>query len=32
LASGAYYNLVVGGKKYLVQSNWNLSTKTCRMS
>ena len=32
LASGAYYNLVVSGKNYLVQANWNLNTKTCSMS
>ena len=32
LASGARYNLIVGGKKYYVQANWNLSTKTCRMN
>ncbi len=31
LPSGARYNLVVGGKRYYVQSNWNLITKTCRM-
>ena len=29
---GFRYNIVVGGLKYLIQSNWNLSTKTCRMS
>jgi hypothetical protein len=32
LSSGAYYNIVVAGKNYLIQSNWNLATKTCRMS
>ena len=32
LPSGAKYNMAVGGKNYLVQSNWNLNTKTCRMS
>jgi hypothetical protein len=32
LSTGAKYNLVVGGKNYYVQANWNLSTKTCRMS
>jgi hypothetical protein len=32
LSTGAYYNIVVGGKNYLIQSNWNLATKTCRMS
>jgi hypothetical protein len=32
LSNGAYYNLVVGGKKYLVQGNWNLSKKACSMS
>ena len=30
--NGAYYNIVVGGKNYLIQSNWNLNTKTCTMS
>jgi len=29
---GYYYNIVVGGLKYLIQSNYNLSTKTCSMS
>ena len=32
MASGAKYNLVVGGKNYYVQANWNLNTKTCSMS
>lgn len=30
--SGYYYNLVVGGSKYYVQANWNLSKKTCTMA
>ena len=32
LTSGAYYNLIVGGKNYLVQANWNLNSKACTMS
>jgi len=32
LASGAYYNIVVGSLKYLIQADWNLSTSTCSMS
>jgi hypothetical protein len=31
-SSGYYYNLVVGGLKYLIQANYNLSTGTCTMS
>lgn len=30
--NGYYYNLVMGTKKYLVQANWNLGTKTCTMA
>jgi len=29
---GFKYNIVVGGLKYLIQSNYNLRTKTCTMS
>ena len=32
LTSGYYYNMVIGTKKFLVQSNWNLNTKTCTMA
>ncbi len=32
LANGAQSNIVVGGKNYLLQANWNLSTKKCSMS
>ena len=27
-----YYNIVVGGLKYFIQSNYNLNTRTCTMS
>ncbi len=30
--NGYKYNIVVGEKNYLIQSNWNLNTKTCTMS
>ena len=32
LHSGAEYNLKMDGKKYLVQSNWNLKKNSCSMS
>jgi len=31
-SSGYYYNLVVNGKKYYVQANYNLGSQTCTMS
>jgi hypothetical protein len=31
-ANNYYYNILVGGKKYLIQSNWNLKTKACSMA
>ena len=30
--TGTNYNIVVGSRKYLIQANWNLSTKKCAMS
>jgi len=32
LLNGYYYNLAMGTQKFLVQSNWNLGTKTCTMA
>ena len=32
IISNYRYNLQVGSRKYLVQSNWNLTTKNCTMS
>ena len=30
--NGSFYNLVVGGQKYYIQSNFNLAKKTCTMA
>jgi hypothetical protein len=32
MSTGAYYNMYVGGRFYLVQSNWNLNTKSCTIN
>jgi Phosphate-induced protein 1 conserved region len=29
MPTGAYYNMYIGGRFYLVQSNWNLATQSC---
>ena len=30
-SNGAYYNMYVSGRYYLVQTNWNLRLGTCSM-
>jgi hypothetical protein len=30
-STGAYYNIIIDEKKYLIQSNWNLATNSCTM-
>ena len=32
LSGNYYYNMVAGGLRYYVQSNYNLATQTCSMS
>lgn len=31
-SNGAAYNVVVGGKDYLIQQNWNAATQGCALS
>ncbi|CAF4203606.1 unnamed protein product [Rotaria sp. Silwood2] len=32
LSNGAYYNMIIGAKRYLIQQNWNAKLQQCAMS